>query len=317
MEKDKEKQKINLYVPEDTALVLENDARYFEIFKKTGNVNRNLFLSRVLSGIYFESVIDSITGSDEILKTNKKMVTYDWALKETDYNSDIIQSIIDKADSLKIDKAALIRGMLRLYCREPMYRREQIVFNDIYIGLCNACKNKETIAIKYKWKKGFYNVIPYTITVGKEEMFNYFLCVERYNGKQVTKSYRLNRVESLKQNHQKYDIENNVENYLKLMIKYGPQYSINGDIDICVELTEEGVRKYNRIYQGRPFIRKDQHDIKVGENYFTCSQDQAFIYFRKFGKDAIVISPDLLKEKMIRFFTEAYNAYNVGGDFDE
>ena len=100
-------------------------------------------------------------------------------------------------------------------------------------------------------------------------------------------------------------IDKQVEEYLKQMLVHGPQYAINDDIDICVRLAAEGLRKFDRIYHGRPVIKK----TKVGLNYFKCSQDQAFIYFRKLGKDAIIISPLNLRKKIESFYEGAYSAY--------
>lgn len=311
-EKEKRiKQKINLYLTENTGIILENDARYFEIYKKNRDINRNNLLSNILLGYYYDYMAErneDVSDLKNTVELNKKVTTYEWALKETENNKDILNEIIQNAYQTGLDKAELMRNIFDSYCKMPFYIREQIVFRETYNKLCEVCSNRETIAIKYKWSdKGLHHVIPYKMAVGNEEMFNYLLCVEVYNGKQITRTYRLNRIESVRLDRKEYVIDKQVEKYLKQMLIHGPQYAINDDIDICVSLTSEGLRKFDRIYHGRPMIKKP----KVGLNYFKCSQDQAFIYFRKLGKDAIIISPKELKEKMERFFEDSYKAYKT------
>ena len=303
------KNKKNLYVPEDIARVLENDARYFEIFKKNGKINRNLFLSKILDGLIFNNSqqVADITIGKELTNSNcKERKTYEWAIKETEYNKIVLSEVIKMADSKGMDHADFIRKMLFLYCKEPIYRREQIVFWDQYNRLIEVCRAKSPIAMKYKWSDaGLHYVIPYSMAVGNEEMFNYLLCVEYYKAKQQTRAYRLNRIEEFRSYNMDNTIEDTVTKNLELMKKYAPQYSINDDVDICVRLTEEGRRNLNRVYHGRPVLYETNGDIYK----FKCSQDQAFIYFRKLGKDAVIVSPEKLKKRMKDFFTKAHDAY--------
>ena len=90
-------------------------------------------------------------------------------------------------------------------------------------------------------------------------------------------------------------------------MKSDAAYAINDDEETCVRLTEIGKKNYNRIYFGRPNVERIDGDLY----YFRCSRTQLEFYFRRFGKDAVVLKPQQIKDDITEFFKEAYLTYNT------
>lgn len=341
--------KINIYVPENVGRILNSDASLFEIFKRDGRTaNRNRFLSMLITGYYdqyvaeyqekYDAILKIMSAvkpeglrsqmADEILKkvilpevpTRKGKNPQKLSLKPTrDTESLIIKIMNDLGDSDYISQ--YFCRLLMSYCERPMSEREQIIFRNNYETLTDACKTGHTIAFTTIWNKAvIHEVVPYKVVVGQGEMFNYLICAERdiKTGVQGTKSYRLNRITNLNYSSKMDTISESVNEYLGMMLKYGPEYAINDNEESCVRLNDYGVKSFNRIYYGRPIVdhidnKKDGHYY-----YFRGSTDQVFFYFRKFGyKDACVIAPKVLRDKMITFHKSSLTTYYEGEDSDE
>lgn len=61
-------EKINVYVPENIGIMLENDAMMFEVYKRDGRtINKNKFLGLLISGYYGDYVTEARTAYDMIL----------------------------------------------------------------------------------------------------------------------------------------------------------------------------------------------------------------------------------------------------------
>lgn len=340
-------EKIDIYVPENIGLMLEHDAKTFEIFKidrKTNKktINRNKFLSMLITGYYKDyaaeakstkDAIVALIDTDEVSKTDKDRIADDilkkvilpnipsrkgknpkkFSLKPTTATETLIKQIDrDIGDSDYISQ--YFCRMFMNYCRKPFSQRERIIFKDKYDDLLEACNFNQTINFRTIWNPNdIHEVIPYKIVIGSEEMFNYLLCAEinPITQKQETKSYRLNRIhESIIFGDKTSIIDDDAKRHLDMMIKYGPAYSINDDEVSCVRLTSSGVHEFERIYWGRPLVDNiDEHD-GVFDYYFKCSKDQLFLYFRRFGNgDAKIISPESLRTNVIEFHKSALEKY--------
>ena len=179
--------------------------------------------------------------------------------------------------------------------------------------LLKACDKRTPITFTTIWNpKTIHTVIPYQLSVGKEEMFNYFLCAENNNitCRQEAKSYRLNRIANINYSRAANVITEDVSIFLNRMLQYGPQYMINDDEESCVKLSDLGIRNYSRIYFGRPQVDRIEESSYGNYYYFKGSKDQVFLYFRRFGSDATIVAPDSLKEKMADFHLKAYQKWS-------
>ena len=91
----------------------------------------------------------------------------------------------------------------------------------------------------------------------------------------------------------------------KQRAKTTPQVVHQPPVDAVIRLTDEGIKKYRMITFNRPKV-----DRKVGQDYyFHWPLPQLAEYFKRFGKDAIVLQPDALKESLATFYRSAYMNY--------
>lgn len=333
-------EKINIYVPKHVVERLRNDALMFEILKNDGRtVNMNRFLNLLIMG-YYDSYAEECQNyrdkivtelihhefrekeaheiAERILKniilpdvpSRKKSGREALPLKPTNASSDLIDHIT-QIDSMGDSLSGYICRLMMSYCEKPFSERERIIFKENYEKLKKACEKNSTISFSTIWNTKVHTVIPYSLEVGKEEMFNYLLCAETdlETGKQKAIVFRLNRISTLHYSNASNKITEEVKEHLDKMIEYGPQYMINDSEESCVRLTDSGRKNFSRIYFGRPQV--DRVEIKDDGYYyyFKGSKDQLFIYFRRFGNDAEVISPESLRKRIAEFHMNAYENY--------
>lgn len=332
--------KINIYVPENISESIENDAIMFEIFKKDGMTpNKNRLLNQIISGYYEEYYNEAESAYQTIFSTlsktclsqkEKEQISKDIldsvvlppaptrkekgrtciSLKPLTENDGIISQITSKVSSESISQ--IFCRILTGYCNNPINKREQIVFKENYDKIQNACSRKKSICFNTIWSPKFnHMVIPYKIVTSTEEMFNYLLCAE-YNPdteQQEARTYRLNRIKSVFGGNISESILSKTKHYLDRMIKFGPAYPINDDEESCIELNENGIKKYQKIAFGRPKFDRKESSENIHHYYFKCSKEQLLFYFRRFGNDAKVLYPESLKKQMILFFEESLSTY--------
>lgn len=337
------REKINIYVPQEVGQQLESDARLFEILKKDKrSINRNRFLSMLLCGYYDDYCHEVQNAHDMVLSiveqslvgcTNAEEITSQiiervilppvpsrkgkqplhWSLKPTRETDRIIMAIM--AQPTEGFLSQYICRMLISYCRKSISQRERIIFKENYDKVMTACSRQRPIAFTTTWNESrVHNVIPYCLATGTEELFNYLLCeeVNPETGISEARTFRLNRICNVSFWNDARRMSAEVRQHCDRMKTLAPQYAINDDDEICVRLTDEGIRLFGRIYYGRPLYdriddRKDGHYM-----YFSCSSAQVLHYFRRFGHSSVeIIYPPKLREDMIRFHQEALLVYQT------
>ncbi len=334
-------EKINIYVPEHIGTTLDKDASMFEIYKKDGRtINRNRFLSMLIigyyntyiaecqdtkakvitelinqgvkkeeSGIIAESIVNNVFLPEVPSRKGKNPSKL--SLKPTKETEGLILNIMNNLSGNDFISQYFCR-MLMSYCRKSFYERERIIFRDNYDLLTDACDMNKPITFSTIWNpKRMHTVIPYRLAVGHDELFNYLLCAEidRETCKEEARAYRLNRITRINYSRMNNHISDETLGYLNRMLRYGPQFMINDDEESCVKLSDSGRRNFSRIYFGRPFEDRIEEKPDGHYYYFKGSKDQVFLYFRRFGADAEIISPDTLRERMAKFHMEAFGRY--------
>lgn len=334
-------EKINIYVPPMIGAMLERDMEMFEIYKTTGrSLNWNGFLSMLIRGYYdtyvqenkdlydrimsalepipmnevqrrkaAESILNNVIRPDGNKRGGKG--SRHLSLKPTSSTEDLIQRITQSSDDYI---SQYFRGMLMSYCEKPFSQRERIIFKDNYEKLCQYCKKQQPIYLSTIWEEGIvHEVVPYAMAIGPEEMFNFLLCQEEntVTHNMEAKAFGLRRIKRVNASDKMLHIDPKVYEHLKTMEKVGPQYAINDDEEICVRLTDKGLTAYRRIYFGKPkYTRMDKKDEDYYQ-YYRCSKEQVYLYFRKFDPEIVeVIEPESLRERMKSFYESGTKTYN-------
>ena len=78
------------------------------------------------------------------------------------------------------------------------------------------------------------------------------------------------------------------------------------DVHAVVRMTERGKQMYQMIVKNRPYITYADGDLY----HFDWPEMQLDDYFRRFGKDAVVIEPSSLKNKLKSYYSRALEAYS-------
>ena len=328
-----EQDKINIYVPREVGDLLDSDNEMFEVFKPDGiTLNRNQFLTQLVTGYYDAyarelqdkntAILDALSpfltdkvACDQIVSCILDQISLpriskrvgknarQFSLKPTQKTESLIRRIRSEIESADYVSRYLAR-MLASYSEKPFSQRERIVFKDNYDMLVSCCKKFQPVYFVTAGKPHIvHDVIPYMVVTGPEEMYNYLLCQEEdgLTHQPNAQAYRLNRIRGLNRS---------AKQRLEVMRKQGPQYAINDDAEVCVRLTPKGRGMYQKIYFSRPAYVREENKPDGCYQYYQCSHNQLELYFRRFGAEAEIISPEPLRERIAEFYRLASQAYN-------
>ncbi len=333
------KEKIDIYIPKRVSQTLKNDAELFEIFKKDkGNkimeINLNSFINILIkefyntyiseynnyyNNIYNELDNFGIQNNDKLAKTiiNKFIFSSDYkkrgtqserlSFKATEKSgAQGVLEAIDEVNEIDDSISQYLGRMLIAYSRKPLYERERIIFKSIYDKIIHCCKKKQSFSFTNSIDGNKHTVMPYSISLGKEELFNYLLCYTYdEKGGIKTYTYRLSRITNIIESNIKIPYSDDVKEQFELIETYGSAYAFNENVEACVLLNKAGISSFRQIYFGRPKV-KDKKETDDGNYryYFNCSQYQLYLYFRRFNAgEAFVEYPKELQDK-IRIFHE-------------
>lgn len=322
-------EKIKIHLPKYIYDIFIKDAEAFEFYKNDGvSINKNAFLSAIINN-YYKTYIDNETKMHEAIILSLQ----DSTIKDKDYlatsiiqklnklnteqglnkkNSEILslKPTKDNQDSLMLIERYIMNGigiseffrnMLKSYSSLPMDQREKIIFKTEYDTIIKAIEKKRKIFILTK-KELSKEASPYEIATSNEELHCYLLAKEN---NQCT-TFRLSRIKSVQILNSKVEFSDEDILLFQKMIAYGPQFTYFGkEYEIRVKLTDKGKKLYRLIYIHRPVVEKIENDIY----YFNCSYNQIIQYFERFGKEALIIKPNYIKNQLFYFYRDAYFLY--------
>ncbi len=325
-------EKIKVYVPQSVYHVLAKDMELFEFFKKDGTLNRNDFLNTLIVNYYdsyqkdtketydhiretlrentkcsdleIEDIASSIMGFVETrsnqLQGTKNEVTV--SVKPTRYTKNVFRFI----ETHLIGNGTVsnyFRNLFASYVLFPQDRRERIIFRDKFAVIEEAISRKMKIWFTTSSNDTEHIASPYQIAGSREELFNYLLCVYR----DVPRSYRICRMKQVVVLNESAEYPKDVLPYLEAM-KKAPQFAYDAGKEIKeirVRLTERGKDMFTKIY----LLRPEPVRIEGNDYIFDCSGTQAFQYFQKFGRHAVVIEPKELGSQLRSFYAMGYRTY--------
>ena len=120
----------------------------------------------------------------------------------------------------------------------------------------------------------------------------------------MTRTFRVSRIKSLFTKPDRFIPKEEIREQLQEIAKRNPQ-SASKDVEAEVLLTDRGVEKFKVIVKNRPdVLRKDGNAY-----YFSWPRYQLEEYFRRFGNDAVIVSPRECCESMRNFYAKALKKY--------
>ena len=199
--------------------------------------------------------------------------------------------------------ASYYRRLFISYTKKIKTIRERIIFKENYNLINQAIENKSKVFITLNSKVSYKNANIYAIANPKDELYNYVLFEADGNPETI----RLANIESIIILPELISFKDESINVFLKQIKYGPQYIIedNEDEPVKIKLTKRGIKLYNRIYLYRP-----EYDEVNGDIYtFKGPYQQIIHYFKRFGNDAIVLSPKSVQNALRNFYYFANKEY--------
>lgn len=325
-------EKYKIYLSDDTKSRLINDAELFEFTKKDESVNLNAFLKTLIVN-YFDryrhdsekliaGIMQDLTGitgisdkdaaklADKIVSTYIKndrfqsRQTSAITLTVSGSSYDIIR-IIENNMLKDTSLSQYLKDMFNSYLSIPRNERESIIFKDSYEDIEKALKEHRILSFTNtsSGDEHAYFVEPYVIAPSKEEQCNYLLCMDR-NSKRP-RTFRISRLRSVFVTTDSFPIDPEIQKELLEKAIRSP-HSVSLTVHAVVRLNKFGVRKFKVITKNRPIVSKIEGDLY----HFDWPELQLEEYFKRFGRDAIVIEPESLKEKIKKFYYYGLREYS-------
>lgn len=217
-------------------------------------------------------------------------------------------------DKYYSSRGKYIKCVIEEYARLPFIERERIYYNDFVQIITEAIKTKKMLRIASDSNCKIYSVCPYNLLCDPLSTANYLIgyCrpYESPEAKLQPCSFRLSALKSIKIEKSKgfYLKAEEKNNLTRTISTRGVQFMVEKEAEIVVKLTDKGIEKYHRQTHLRPAFTK-----KLSDNIFsfTCTTSQAEFYFFKFGKDAKILSPQSLRDRFSKLYTDAKELYET------
>ena len=207
-----------------------------------------------------------------------------------------------------------IKAILEEYALLTFYEREGVFFKDIIDCINEAIAMGNVLKLKYvnrKQQQTQIAVRPYKIASSPLLQYHYLVALPAdtetnkdilvLRVSRITESKKLSRTSHITIHEQKHIDE--------VIRTKGIQYIVSQDSEIKVALTEQGYKLYKSILYLRPKYTSITKDKEKWVLTFMCAEEQIKNYFFQFGKEAIVLFPDNLKQWFLDKYTDAVNTY--------
>lgn len=205
-----------------------------------------------------------------------------------------------------------IKSVVEEYARLPYVRREQIYFLPFVETIQCAIREEKQLRV-VTGADTVYSVYAYDILCDPLSTANYLVgYCRRYGFAEEEKrpgSFRICALKSVKMEKSKsaFVKESERKELAQKVAARGAAFMAGSETEIHVRLTEAGMYKYQRQAHLRPVLVRREEDRFV----FQCTLAQAEFYFFKFGKDAEILRPEPLREKVKTMYEEAAKAYGA------
>ena len=322
-------EKIKITVPKSTHDILIKDCENFNFFKLGDILNKNHFLNTLIVNYY-----EKFSANEEIFKEKILKVINDNVNKNQNELFEQIINIVRKNENIESEKktetinlkptklsekhilfiennllgnnsiSAFYRNLFNSYAHIPQNYRELIIFKDTYDTLNESIEKERKVCITLNNNEVINYASIYKIESSKEELFNYVLL----NKNNSVMTLRLSKIKYVSLLNEKRDITEKCQMIFERQIKYGVQYPFYTFYDepVVVKMTERGKELFKKIYLYRPTPDKIEGNLY----YFNCSHNQIMHYFKRFGYDAMIISPIELAESMKKYYYLASVKYS-------
>lgn len=211
-----------------------------------------------------------------------------------------------------------LKALVEEYCSLPLFSREEVFFHE-YLDLVEDAVNAARIVriemVSPLTGNESWDVRPFGIHPDPSRMYHYLIGKSVRAGgprrDEKIASIRLSRIRKLTVLNKKTSRSGMLSAAEKKEIRHKistntVSFLIGEEEDIVVRFSEAGKKKY----QGSLFLRPPvRHIDEDGNWHFLCTSMQARAYFIRFGADALILSPSVLRESLAKTYADAAAAY--------
>ncbi len=260
--------KVRVILPEIMFGVINSDAEFFAS-------NKNRMCNQIFA--YYSNLAE-ISTQEISLKPSRTL--------QFTLNQENIDRFAAVCDTLQIgNKAEYFRQVLYLYCNQPRYLRERILFSKSVQVIEESIKARRKLRIRYKDE---YRIVePYFIIKSDGETRNYLFCY--CEKRQEYCNYRLMNFHAVATMRQRM-LEHYDSVYIE-QIRQNFDAFLSSGKQVKVRLSDEGGKFLKRNITHRPKLLEQAGDVYT----FECSQLKAQLYFPQFMHHAEILEPASLR----------------------
>lgn len=208
-----------------------------------------------------------------------------------------------------------LRAVLQEYAAKTVYQREEVYFAEQLRLIQTSAANGELLRIRLK-KGSEFDVRPYGVLSDRQETYHYLVgiaCPPNDRAAERITCFRLSNLAKLRPSAKRSGrLTKEESNEIETRIRdVGVQFLTQQQGKICIRLTEDGRRSYERQLHLRPAGKKKpvSDGAYCWEYTFSCTEFQAEAYFLKFCGDAKVVAPRSLQKLFADKYRSGLNAY--------
>ncbi|GEM_PF-6275830 len=205
-----------------------------------------------------------------------------------------------------------LKAVFEEYAGLPYYEREKIYFRSEFEFLCLCCKSSQPVGFDYrKGKETVYiSMLPYDIRLDEWSSYNYLIGITK-SGKII--NCRLSFIQNLHSVSGNFsDLHKKSKIIEERIMTNGVQFLGSEPQKIIVRLTETGQNMYSTMIYLRPHYESCNPQSGIYE--FFCTPTQIRYYFFKFGGEAEIIEPEILRQQFIDDYKKALDNYLKNSD---
>ena len=238
-----------------------------------------------------------------------------------------MKKILSRAQDLQYyngKRGKYLKAVLEEYATLPRGEREAIYLKKSLKTIAQAIAAKKQLRVVMAKSNNEYFIRPYKVMKDKLGGYNYLLGYGRKILKDGTLEpedlfgVRLSRLIDVEEYSSRSGVIPERERKIleEEIKKRTPQFMVRGAEEILVRMTPKGEEDFKRLLILRPQNYERVSEMsKDGFAYYKvrCTELQAEIYFSKFWQDAVIVSPESLRERMKAHYYAAYLAYAEDG----
>ncbi len=265
-----EEYKIKSLIPYLMDDILVEDASGF-------NISMNMLCNKIFTCFHKKPV----SADDTPMKEKTRQ------FKLNKVNSMIYEEIrLNDVDKIE-NRSRFFRNMVRLYCDNPSYKRERMIFEKEFKAVQNAVKNRSTLMVEYR-DKDVRRIEPYAVLPDKERKYNYIFGWCCKHGEH--RNYRLSNIKPFNvdgepQTHRDEEYIESIKKHFDAFLSFG--------MTVKVKFTDTGRHWFEDvIFLNKPVVLDREGDVYTLE----CSMRKAKVYFPAFLDEVEILEPVALRE---------------------